>query len=479
MSFVSGEFALFLLGSLVIYGLAPKRWRWGILLAASYIFYGIWNWQYLWVLALITLSSFAIARKMAAEPEPRRKRFWLVFELVLVLGLLIFFKFYDYLILAFENYSHLNSPLPILGIAAPLGIAFSSLQVTAYLVDVSRGQMEPETHLGHYALFVAFFPQQVAGPITRAQKLLPQIKYLMPVLPEELQAGFHRLLLGAFQKFVIADRLANFTLPIFEDYKSYSSAVLLLNLYMYALQIYSDFAGYSNIAIGIAKLFGVNLAENFKQPYLALDVADFWNRWHISLSNWLRDYIFYPVMRFLRTRSKNNRAWWLVWLPPLATMLVSGLWHGAGPKFIVWGLLHGVMLAVSAATARWRKQMAERMGKAGWVFKLAQWVVTFHFLVFSWAFFTLDGVITALRYLRLIASGVSSGTALSPQIIWGTLVIFGLYLISELLVYFEVFTKRLDQSPLWVRWAVYYIFIFVVMFMGNFAGSKPFIYEFF
>lgn len=479
MSFTSIEFTLLLLGSLVVYGLVPRQWRWGVLLIASYLFYGFWNWQNLWILALITLSSYFISRKIAIAPEARRRRTWLALGLTLVLGIFVFFKYYDYLILAFENYSNLDSPLPILNLAAPLGIAFSSLQVTAYLVDVSRGKLEAADHLGHFALFVAFFPQQVAGPITRAQKLLPQFEYMLPVLPEELQVGFHRLLLGAFQKFVIADRLANFTIPIFDDFQAYSSRILMVNLYVYAFQIYTDFAGYSNIAIGIAKLFGVNLAENFRQPYLALDVADFWNRWHISLSNWLRDYIFYPVMRFLRSRSKDGRGWWLLWVPPLVTMLVSGLWHGAGPKYIIWGLLHGVMLALAASTARWRKQVAENMGKAAWVFKLAQWLLTFHFLVLSWAFFYLKGVPEAIEYLRLVFSGVSTEASLNAQIIWGTLIVFGLYLLSEVVVYYQVFTKRLEKAPLVVRWGVYYLVIFAVMFVGNFEGSRPFIYEFF
>ena len=477
MSFISVKFALFLLGALAAYGFVPKTWRWGALLLASYVFYGLWNWQYIWVLALITLGSFWISHKIAGESDERRKRIWLLGGLAVIFGLLGFFKFYNYLVEAVRYYAHLEFPLPLLEMAGPLGIAFFSLQVTAYLVDVQRGRLEPADHLGHYALFVAFFPQQVAGPITRAQKLLPQFQYLLPVLPEELRAGFHRLLLGAFQKFVIADRLANFTVPVFAEYEVFSSPVLLLNLYLYAVQIYADFAGYSNMAIGIAKLFGVDLAENFRQPYLALDVGDFWNRWHISLSNWLRDYIFYPTMRFLRTQAKNNRAWWLVWLPPLVTMLVSGLWHGAGPKYIVWGLLHGVMLALASATGRWRKQTAERMGKAGWVFKLAQWVFTFHFLVLSWTFFYLKGVPTALDYLGRMAGGIMQGTTLQTQAVWGAAVIVVLFIFIEALVYFEVFRKRLENAPLLVRWGVYYFFIFAIMFMGNFVGSRPFIYE--
>jgi D-alanyl-lipoteichoic acid acyltransferase DltB (MBOAT superfamily) len=477
MSFTSPEFVFLVIGTLVVYGIVPKQWRWAVLLAASYFFYALWNSEYLWVLALVTAGTYWAAQRIERSDEPRIKTMWLVFGLVLLLGLLGVFKYYDYLVLVVNSFRQEARPLPLLDRAAPIGIAFFSLQVIAYLVDVSRGQTEAANHLGHYALFVAFFPQLVAGPITRAQQLLPQIKFLLPVLPEELRAGFHRLLIGAFQKFVVADRLANFTNPIFQDPQAYSSLALLANLYLYAVQIYADFAGYSNIAIGIAKLFGVDLAENFRQPYLALDVADFWNRWHISLSNWLRDYIFYPTMRFMRGQLKTSPRWLMVWLPPLVTMLVSGVWHGVGPQFVVWGLLHGVMLALAASTARWRKSIAERLGKFAWAFKLLQWLVTFNFLVFSWAFFRLPGVRTSLSYLRQIAAGHSAGIEIDPIAILVAVVVLIVFLLFERLTYSDATLSTLKKTPLLVRWGVYYFFIFLILFMGNFEGSQPFIYE--
>jgi len=477
MSFTSEKFVIFLLIVLVVYGLAPKKWRWGVLLTASYIFYGLWNLEYIWVLALITLSSYWISRRMARTDDSQQKSQWLILSIALVLLVLGVFKYYDYLILAFENYSQIDLPFPLLQRIAPLGISFFSLQVIAYLVDVYRGKLPPADHLGHYAVFVSFFPQLVAGPITRAQKLLPQIKFLPPVLAEDLQKGFQRLLLGLLQKFVIADRLANFTTPIFDDFSSYSRLVLLVNLYVYAVQIYADFAGYSNIAIGIAKLFGVDLAENFRQPYLALDVAKFWNRWHISLSNWLRDYIFYPTMRFLRKKYKSTRAWWMLWVPPLVTMLVSGIWHGTGPQFILWGLLHGSMLALSAATSQWRKDVTERLGKAGWIFQVVQWLLTFNFIVFSWAIFRIPGLHSSILYLRDIAGGTKASTMVHEQAVWGTVIILVVFSLFEILLTFNVFWQKLEKAPLVVRWGAYYLLIFIIMFLGNFEGSQPFIYE--
>lgn len=477
MNFLSLEFLVIVLGSLVVYGLFPRPWRWGVLLAASYIFYAFWNWQYLWVLVVITLSTFWVSHRMALQEDDRRRKFWLMFGLAVTVGFLAAFKYYDYLIHAINSFLTRELRLPLIDQVAPIGIAFFSLQVIAYLVDVYRGRQNPAKHLGHYALFIAFFPQQIAGPITRAQKLLPQFQHLQTIQLETLRAGFHRVLLGFLQKFVIADRLAEFTSPIFADHTAYSSLLLLANLFIYAIQIYSDFAGYSNIVIGIAKMFGVDLAENFRQPYLALEIADFWNRWHISLSNWLRDYIFYPTMRFLRKRMKNNRSWVLIWVPPLVTMLVSGLWHGTGPKFVLWGLLHGVMLSLSVTTSRWRKRIKKRLGKVKWLFTFTEWLVTFIFLVFSWVFFRLPGIGSGLAYLRQIAVFSTSGGFVEPEIVGVAIAVLMLFLVLEALIYFEFTLERLLELPLVVRWGVYYLLILLVMFMGNFTTSQPFIYQ--
>lgn len=478
MSLISARYLIFLLASLLIYGLAPKKWRWVVLIAASYTFYAFWHWQYIWVLAGITLSSYWAARQIEETENKAHKNWWLAAGLAVVLGFLGVFKYFGYLAqMVSRLFLEDGVLLSLVDILAPLGISFFSLQVIAYLIDVSRGQTNAETHLGHYALFISFFPQLVAGPITRAQKLLPQIKFLLPVLPEELAAGFNRILWGALQKFVIADRLATFTAPIFETPQDYSTATLLINLYLYAVQIYTDFAGYSNLAIGVAKLFGVNLAENFNQPYLAKDVADFWNRWHISLSNWLRDYIFYPVMRFMRRQWKQLPRVWFLLVPPLAAMLVSGIWHGAGPKFILWGLLHGLMLALAALTAAWRQRVSDRLGNAARWFTGLQILVTFHFVVFSWIFFRMPGMQASFNYLRLLTAGSPGGMTLHPAQVGILFLVLAVFLVLETFRYFGLTLQNLESAPLALRWGVYYLFLILILFMGNFAGSQPFIYE--
>ena len=255
--------------------------------------------------------------------------------------------------------------ISFLELAAPIGISFFTLQVYSYLVDVYRGQQPAEQNLGKYAVFVSFFPQLVAGPITRAKVFLPQIDDLDGLKEENLTIGLFRILWGGVQKYVIADRLSILISEVQASADPQVSITSLGVLYLYSIMLYFDFAGYSNIALGVARLFGVRLAENFRQPYLALDAGDFWNRWHISLSNWLRDYIFYPVMRWLRGFVKKSNALAVIIIPPLAAMLVSGIWHGTGKNFVVWGLIHGVLLALSAWTARWRKSVQEKAGRVG------------------------------------------------------------------------------------------------------------------
>ena len=479
MSFTSTSFFIFLLGALFLYGILPQQFRWGLLLTASYLFFYTWNPQYLWVLPVITLVTYFAARKIHETETQKAKAAWLALGLLTLIGFLFAFKYYDYVLRLAAGLllpgQELN--LPVLDVVAPIGIAFFSLQIISYLIDVYRGQQTPEKHLGYYALFVSFFPQLLAGPITRAKKLLPQIHALPSLLPDELQIGFQRILWGGLQKFVIADRLSIVTDPVFAAPQTYGSQTLLIVLYLYAIQIYCDFAGYSNLAFGLAKLFGVDLAENFNHPYLALDIADFWNRWHISLSNWLRDYIFYPVMRFLRKHWRKAPGIILIGVPPLITMLVSGVWHGVGPNYVLWGLMHGVMLALSAATARRRKNFAARLGKWGWAFNALQIAVTFHFLVFSWVFFRMPGIGPAAAYLQRILAWVSAKVLFTRAEIAVVVTVLALYFLFESIRLLGWTLERWKQLPLPVRWATYYLVIFILLFMGNFTSSQPFIYE--
>ncbi len=480
MTFNSPAFLLFLLGVLILHGIVPKSIRWLVLLTASYCFYAWWNWQALWVLGGVTLVSYFAARQMQTLASPSRRKVWLAAGVLATLGSLLVFKYFNYSLVVLNGMFDWRdrSALPLLEMAAPMGISFFALQVFAYLVDVFRGQAQAETHLGKYALSVAFFPQTVAGPITRVNKLLPQIHQPEATIPTPMYTGLFRIAWGGIQKFVIADRLAALISPVFDDPQSYNSASLVLVLYLFAVQLYQDFAGYSNIAIGLGRLFGLKLAENFNLPFLARDITDFWNRWHISLTHWLRDYIFYPAMRQLRKWGLPSASLWGMLIPPVVTMLVSGVWHGPGTHYLLWGLYHGVLLALSAATARWRKKVTESL-KPVWrsVFSSLQVLLTFQFVVVGWVFFRLPSEGAALAFLRQIATGADGTPLLNSQTAAMVSVLLLLFMVME---FARVAGLRLDplpKLPKWGWWVLAYLLLFLMLFMGNFEGSQPFIYE--
>jgi len=478
MGFTSFNFWLFAAITLLIYGIAPKKSRWWILLAASYSFYAFWRWEYLGLLMLVTGVSYITSRQMAAAARNSTRKLWLVLGLGFTLGNLFLFKYFDYTLGVLRAFISSSVEISFLDVAAPLGISFFTLQVTAYLVDVYHNQQPASERSGRYALAVAFFPQLIAGPITRVQKLLPQWEELNSPSEENFTPGLFRMLWGAVQKFVIADRLAALIDPMFEQSGDYSGATLTLGLFLFAIQIYLDFAGYSNLAIGLARLFGVRLAENFRQPYLALDAGDFWNRWHISLSNWLRDYIFYPVMRWLRGFIHKPGNLLLVTIPPLVTMLVSGIWHGTGTHFLFWGLIHGVLLALAAGTSRWRKDFSLKLGKIGhYLFDFGQWLLTFSAVTLAWVFFRLPTIGSGIVYLSGMLNWRPGWTELPIETLITILILVVLFFLMELVRTRLVDFESVKTIPLASRWALSFVLIFLLLFMGAFEASQPFIYQ--
>ncbi|MFN2144047.1 MAG: MBOAT family O-acyltransferase [Anaerolineales bacterium] len=477
MGFTSGKFWLFLITVIILYAAVPKKFRWLVLLAASYTFYALWHWEYIFLLAGLTLVSYFSGRKMASFSEDRQRRLWLWIGLGVTLLSLFFFKYFDYTLAVLQAYIAPGLKVPdFLELAAPIGISFYTLQIFSYLMDVYRRQQPAEQDLAKFALFVGFFPQMVAGPITRAKALLPQLDEFEQLKLDNLTVGLFRILWGGVQKYAIADRLSVIFDQITAGPDLPGSKTALGSLYIFSILLYFDFAGYSNIALGIARLFGIRLAENFNQPYLSLDAADFWNRWHISLSNWLRDYIFYPVMRWLRGYIKNPRNALLIVIPPMAAMLVSGLWHGTGLNFILWGAIHGILLALAAWTSRWRKSMKEKLGRiGGFLFGAAEWFGTFTAITLAWAFFKMP-VSTAISYLV----GIVTKPGLAVIGIVEYSIIGVLALIFILMELFRAWLKDFDRIlsiPLVLRWGVTYLLIFILLLAGDFASSQPFLYQ--
>lgn len=416
MLFNSLAFALFLPTVVVLFWALPRRWRPGLLLVASYVFYGWWDARFLALILISTVVDWFVALRVHGVTDTRRRRRWLVLSLAGNLGMLAFFKYWDFFtdsaasLLALIG---LEPNAPLLQVVLPVGISFYTFQTLSYVIDVYRGELDPERSLGRFALFVAFFPQLVAGPIERASNLLPQLRS-MPFSPRHIdwRGAVALILRGLFRKLVIADGVAPLVNTVFSSPTQYGSITVAFGVLAFSLQIYGDFAGYTDIARGVARLFGVDLMENFKAPYMATGFSDFWRRWHISLSTWLRDYLYVPL-----GGSRGRR--WQTYRNLLVTMLLGGLWHGAAWGFVVWGGLHGAYLAVE----RWVNQRrAPLAGSAGLPAVLVFAIVTLTWIPFRAS--SLSGAVDVIRGLLAPSTDVQLFAAPLVVAIMGLLTIW-------------------------------------------------------
>lgn len=373
-----------------------------LILVASYVFYGWWDWRFLGLIAFSTVVDFLVGNQIqrsweAANTERagrRRAQGWLVLSLAVNLGLLGYFKYANFFI---ENWIEAWASLGVhmeastLQIILPVGISFYTFQTLSYSIDIYRRQLEPTRDFIAFATFVSFFPQLVAGPIERAQALLPQIERPRAFTYEDGRSGLRLILWGLFKKVVIADTCAPHVNAIFAQPDDFSGPTLMLGAIFFAFQIYGDFSGYSDIAIGTARLFGVRLMTNFKTPYFARDIAEFWRKWHISLSTWFRDYLYIPLggSRVGRAKAIRNT---------FAIFLVSGFWHGANWTFIAWGFLHALLFLPLLLRAKNRRNTSELQGLPSFREALGMaW--TFGAVVVAWVFFRADSVGEAWNYL--------------------------------------------------------------------------------
>jgi D-alanyl-lipoteichoic acid acyltransferase DltB (MBOAT superfamily) len=349
MVFNSAEYLLFLPAVFLAFRLGPASWRIPLLLAASYFFYGWWDYRFLGLIVLSTVVDYLSARRIHAAKRAEVRKRWLAFTITANLGILGFFKYWGFFVeSAGDLLATLGFPVDdvLLGIVLPVGISFYTFQTMSYTIDVYRGHLEAESRFLTFALFVSFFPQLVAGPIERATSLLPQIRGLTGRLGSvEWAPALTLIARGLFRKVVIADGIAPVVNEVFATPDRYGGITLLVGVIAFSLQIYGDFAGYSDIARGSARLFGVDLMQNFRAPYTASGFSDFWRRWHISLSTWLRDYLYVPLGGNRGTRLATARNL-------MITMLLGGLWHGAGWGFVVWGGLHGLYLVLERVVTR-------------------------------------------------------------------------------------------------------------------------------
>ena len=487
MLFTSLSFLLFTGLAVAVYFALPVRARWAWLLVASWYFYASWAPSNFVYLAAVTLAAYGCGWGIARGRSPRRKRLLLLAGLLSVLGILSVFKFWDFLVGEIESLlgsagaQPEGAALPRLGVRTPVGLSFYTFSVVTYLVDVYAGRMTAEAHVGKFGVYVAFFPKIFAGPIERARTFLPQLGRVVRLEPDRLVSGLQLILWGLVKKVVIADNLAPFVDKGFGN-PAYAPPVdLILATYFFAFQIYCDFSGYTDIAIGVSRVLGFELVENFRRPYLARSPADFWGRrWHLSLAGWFRDYMYIPLggSRVGRLRHYFNI---------MAVFMVSGLWHaglgyGVGWTFLVWGALNGLYQWAGVATAPVWQRVGRRLPRLGaspavHVFRV---MLTFHLIAFAWIFFRAGSVPQALTVIRRIGSSLGTLPRLLPvyPFSWEhytALALIGLLIGIEIADERRPMFERLRAAPVPVRWTFYYAAIFALLLVGRWQ-AREFIY---
>lgn len=480
MLFNSLDFAIFLPLVFLIYWFGTNynlKLQNCFLLAASYLFYGWWDWRFLSLILFSTLIDYAIARQLKTEPNSIKRKVFLGLSILVNLGLLGFFKYYNFFLANFVTaFSLFGNELNTNGldIILPVGISFYTFQTLSYTIDVYKRKFEPTTDLIAFAAFVSFFPQLVAGPIERATNLLPQFYTKRTFKYAKAVDGLRQILWGLFKKLVIADNCAVYADLIFNNSADYSGSTLILGALFFTFQIYGDFSGYSDIAIGTARLFGFDLSRNFAFPYFSRDMAEFWRRWHISLSTWFRDYLYIPL-------GGSRGSTWIKVRNTFLIFSVSGFWHGANWTFIVWGLLNAIYFLplLLANQNRTHLKIVAHDNRLPSLRELASMLLTFGLTVFAWIFFRAESIGHAFAYTAEI---LSPSLFTIPQFSGSSkaLTILSLILIFVLIEWVgrekEYAIQKLGQEWHWfIRWGLYTFLIFLIgMFMQT--EETPFIY---
>jgi len=402
MLFNSLPFLLFFPVVCVVYYCIPGSWlrlRNLFLLAASYYFYMNWEPAYALLLLTSTVVTYASALGIAGCTEGRKRKAWLVASLVVNVSLLVAFKYYNFLssiVVALMHCCGVSMVIPVSKLLLPVGISFYTFQALGYTIDVYRGTTAVERDVWTYALFVSFFPQLVAGPIERSNHLLPQFKRVHRPGYDDGMRGLRMMVWGYFLKLVVADRCGDYVNAVFNHLDMHNGGSYAVAALLFPFQIYGDFAGYSLIAIGAARILGFRLMENFRRPYLSCSVGEFWHRWHVSLSTWFKDYVYIPLGG---NRVSRPRQYWNL----MVTFVVSGLWHGANWTFLCWGALHGMLLCVEKAV---RLPSLTRRARWPWgqVGRLGRWLLTFVLVCLAWVFFRADTLADVCTIFKGIAT---------------------------------------------------------------------------
>lgn len=481
MLFNSIEFLIFFPIVAILYFLTPSKYKWTLLLSVSYYFYMSWKPQYIIFMLLTTIVVYLSGIKIENSRTQKQKNIFLTMCLAINLGVLFLFKYFNFFNNSLEQlaaYFNIKYSIPDFSFLLPIGISFYTFQALSYIIDVYRGNIKAEHHFGIFSLYVSFFPQIASGPITRADKLIPQFYENHRFDYKRVTDGLKIMAWGFFKKVVIADRIAILVNTVYNNPYSYYGFPLILATIAFTIQIYCDFSGYSDIAIGCAKVMGFDLMKNFEAPYFSKSISEFWRRWHISLSSWLRDYVYISL-----GGSRTSKIKWYRNL--LLTFFVSGLWHGANWTYVVWGLLHGIYQVISKLTYKIRNRFVSTIGldKKPKLYGLIQIVIVFCLVSFAWIFFRANSLSDAVYIISNLFKGLSIESLNSAIINLGLGKIDLIILFISILALFTVdfmslkkdVLQSLSNKPVVIRWAVYYILITSILAFGMY-GYKEFIY---
>jgi alginate O-acetyltransferase complex protein AlgI len=478
MLFNTFEYLAFLAATVAAYyALSTVRQRMVLLVAASYVFYSVWSIPYTLLMAGTTCWYYFTGARIAAAEDEGKRRLWMIVGIAGSLSVLVYYKyklFFAVSVIDVLELFGLHFQKPNWDIVLPLGISFHTFQGVSYAMDVYRRTTAPTKDFLSFAVYSSFFPQLIAGPIERKGDMLPQLQAKQLFDWENFRNGINLILLGLFKKVVIADNLAGFADPIFADPSKYSSIDLLLGAYAFSLQIYFDFSAYSQIAIGSALLLGINLSQNFNAPYMAVNIVDFWRRWHMTLSRWLRDYLYIPL--------GGSRVWPLRrYFNLIATMVLGGLWHGANWTFVVWGAYHGILLSINHLFRRWRGGRETVPTMTPWKMALSILVI-FHAVTLGWIVFRAPSLQSAVAYLSGLVG--DNQVAMSPKapMAMGLMALVAAvwtinYLFRERIAH--LFQDRVAErlyAPSIVVQASYLIVVVAAIAIGADYGTGKFIY---
>lgn len=480
MLFNSLQYLWFLPTVVIIYYALPTKHRWVLLLLASYFFYMSWKVEYIVLIMFSTLVDYFLALQIHKSKSQLQKKTYLIISLISNLGLLAAFKYANFFT---ENVNQLLSfagstqSLSYWNILLPVGISFYTFQTISYTIDVYKNKIKPERNIGRFALYVTYFPQLVAGPIERASTFIPELKKKVNFNYNDVVSGLRRVLWGLFKKVVVADRISVIVNHVYATSGEQNGLTLLIATYLFAFQIYCDFSGYSDIAIGSSRILGIKLMENFKAPYFSKSISEFWSRWHISLSTWFRDYVYISLGG---NRVKISR----MVINILLVFVISGFWHGANWTFIVWGLLHGLLLVGEYFLHKY----SNKDGQASPIKNILRVSFIFNLVTLGWVFFRADSIqhaVLVLTEISTITNWHFSINLLSeviggiPMVTVPKLVLSFTFILIMLAVeygiYFGNFRQKFSQLHNSIRWGVYYSVLLCIILFGN-HGNIEFIY---